>query len=75
MPTTVVVCDDHELIRRGLRSVLTGTEFLVVDEASTGIAALEKVTTHDPDTLLLDLGLPDLHGLDVLRLLAKCLPA
>lgn len=59
----VLVVDDHPLIRQGLRSCLAAEpEIKVVGEAADGHAALEAVSRHLPDVVLMDLNLPRLSG-------------
>lgn len=62
----VLLVDDHQLVRDGLRSRLGETEGIeVVGEAGTGREALELAASLRPDLVLLDIGLPDMSGLDV----------
>ena len=69
MPSTrVAVVDDHELVRIGLKQIIEAErDFAWVGDASTGREALEMLRTKHCDVLLLDLSLPDMSGLDVLR--------
>jgi two-component system, NarL family, response regulator NreC len=68
MSITIVLVDDHDIVRAGLRTILeTEKDFQVVGEASDGQAALQIVEQLKPDILLLDLVLPKLNGLDVAR--------
>jgi two-component system, OmpR family, KDP operon response regulator KdpE len=62
----VLVVDDEIAIRRFLRVALNGQGF-TVSEAATGESALLEMTMQKPDLLILDLGLPDMDGLDVTR--------
>jgi two-component system, OmpR family, KDP operon response regulator KdpE len=62
----VLVIEDDRLIRRLLRSVLPSRGFSVA-EAETGGAALDLLKTDAPDLIILDLGLPDINGLGLLR--------
>lgn len=64
----VFLADDHVLVRDGLRRILDHTEGVqVVGEASDGQAALEELSTTPCDVLVLDLNMPGLGGIDVLR--------
>src|SRR4026208_276645 len=66
--TRVVVVDDHQLVRIGLKQIIQSQpDFQWVGEANTGREALTLLRTLTCDVLLLDLSLPDLSGLDVLR--------
>jgi len=73
--TRILVVDDHALVRRGLiellQSLPVGTEF---GEAGTGADALTMALSESWDVVLLDLALPDRHGLDVLRELHAAKP-
>ncbi len=63
--STIAVIEDDEAVRRFLRTVLGGQGHTVV-EATTVAAGIELVTTAHPDVILLDLGLPDGDGINVL---------
>ena len=63
---TVVIVDDHPVVRAGMRKVLDAAgDVSVLAEGDTGARALELVETHHPDVLLLDIRLPDLTGSEV----------
>lgn len=65
---TVILADDHEVVRRGVRSILeAGAGFKVVAEVADGLAAVQAVEKQKPTLLFLDLSLPRLHGLEALR--------
>jgi two-component system KDP operon response regulator KdpE len=66
----IVVVDDEQAIRRFLRTSLTANGYLVF-EAATGQEALAAVANHRPDVVILDLGLPDLDGLEVTKRLRE----
>jgi two-component system KDP operon response regulator KdpE len=68
--TPVLVVDDERAIRRFLRTSLTAHGYTVY-EADSGQAALSAVTAHRPELVILDLGLPDLSGIEVTRLLRE----
>ena len=65
-PIRILVVDDEPQIRRFLRTSLSAHAYQVSD-AACGAEALTKTATERPDVVLLDLGLPDMEGLDVLR--------
>ncbi len=66
--TTVVIADDHEIVRRGLRSLLEADgSCKVVADASDGLTALQTVEKLKPALLVLDLNMPRMHGLEVLK--------
>jgi DNA-binding NarL/FixJ family response regulator len=64
----IVIADDHPIFRDGLRKLLTlEADFRVVAEAPDGKDVLEVLGEHQPDILLLDLNMPGLDGLAVLK--------
>ena len=65
-PVRVLIVDDEPQIRRFLRTSLSAHGYQVLD-ASCGKEALVRLATERPDVVLLDLGLPDLDGLDVIH--------
>jgi two-component system, NarL family, response regulator NreC len=75
LPVSVLIADDHPLIRSGLRSVLEREgEFRVVAEAANGSEAIELAVVHKPDVILLDVGMPRLTGLDAAKYIHEKLP-
>lgn len=64
----VMIADDHSLIREGLKQLLEfdGT-IKVVGEASNGKECLEKIYVCNPDVLLLDINMPEMNGIEVLK--------
>jgi two-component system KDP operon response regulator KdpE len=65
-PLVAIIAEDEKQIRRFLHTSLEAEGF-VVHEAETGKQALVEVATRKPDLLILDLGLPDMDGVDVIR--------
>jgi two-component system invasion response regulator UvrY len=64
----ILVVDDHALIRKGLKMLLEESpEFAVTGEAETGAQAVKMVREKHFDLVLLDISLPDKHGMDVLK--------
>jgi len=68
--TRILVVDDEPPIRRLLRTSLASQGFQIV-EAATGSEALDEVEQAAPDLIVLDLGLPDMQGQEVIRLLRE----
>ena len=66
MAIKLLIADDHEVVRTGLKSLVTGTDIKVVAEAATGEAAIKQTLKHNPDVVLLDIRMPDGDGLNAL---------
>jgi NarL family two-component system response regulator LiaR len=75
LPLRVVIVDDHQFFRRGLREVLEDEGVEIVGEAADGESALQIVAKMVPDVAIMDLNLPDMSGVDVTRRLAAEVPA
>lgn len=74
-PIRVLIVDDHELVRAGLRTILAADPAIdVVAEAATGAQALALAREHRPQVVLLDAHLPDIGGAEVCRQLHADLP-
>ena len=61
----VLLADDHGIVRRGLRSLLEEAGHTVVAEAADGIEAARMCEEHQPELLILDIGMPKLSGIEV----------
>lgn len=69
---TIGLAEDHNVVRQGFKLVLTAEQdFKLVGEAADGLEAVKLVETKKPNVLLLDLMLPRLHGLEVVRQLKR----
>lgn len=67
MSITILIADDHDIIRQGLKSILAQRpEYKVIGEAQDGEDALEKAEKLKPDVLLLDISMPKISGLDII---------
>jgi DNA-binding NarL/FixJ family response regulator len=73
MPTVLIV-DDHNLVRQALRSVLEKFEVVVCGEAVNGHEAIQKAQELHPDAVILDLSMPVMNGLDAARELRHLMP-
>jgi DNA-binding NarL/FixJ family response regulator len=68
MPTRVLLADDHRIIREGLRSLLQKQpDMEVVEEAQDGITAVRLTEKLHPDIVIMDIGMPDLNGIEAAR--------
>jgi len=72
---TIVLADDHHVVRQGLRTLLESEpDFRVVGEAGDGLEAVQLVERLQPDVLVLDLMMPSLDGLEVTRQVSQRSP-
>ena len=62
----LLIADDQEVLRSGVKAMVAGTEIKVVAEATTGPAAVKYALEHDVDVVLLDVRMPDGDGLTAL---------
>jgi DNA-binding NarL/FixJ family response regulator len=73
--TSIVLADDHRIVRQGLHALLKSEpDFNVVGEAGDGLEALELIRKLTPDVVVLDLMMPGLNGLEVARQINKQMP-
>ncbi|HRE25880.1 MAG TPA: response regulator transcription factor [Anaerolineales bacterium] len=74
-PLRIILVDDHQILRDGIRALLEGEPGVsVVGECGSGAEALALCAKEPPDLVVLDLSLPDMSGLDVLRQLQETQP-
>lgn len=72
---TVFIAEDHQLFRDGLKAMLASKEGLeVIGEASDGLEAINSIKKKQPDLLLLDLSMPRLSGISVIKELRRLFP-
>ncbi len=73
--TTIVIADDHPLVRQGLRAVIDATDDLVVvGEADSGVEAVRLCVESRPDVVVMDLQMPGLHGIDATAEVVRAAP-
>ncbi len=71
----ILVADDHDILRRGLKQLLTAhASWQVCAEARTGREAVSLAEEHKPDIVVIDVSMPDLNGLEAARRIRKALP-
>jgi len=74
MTVRLLVADDHEVIRKGLATLLSGSGIEIIAEAANGKEAVEQTEKHRPDVILLDIRMPDGDGLSTLEKLRAKVP-
>ncbi len=75
MATRLLLVDDHAVVRSGLRMLLgSESDVEIVGEASTAKEAIEAAAQFNPEVILMDIGLPDLSGIDATREIKKRFP-
>src|SRR5574341_2134745 len=75
MTTRLLLVDDHAVVRSGLRMLLgSERDVEIVGDAGTAAEALEAVAQVKPDVILMDIGLPDMSGIDATREIKKRFP-
>jgi len=74
-PFSIVIAEDHTILREGLKSLLSSqSDLKVVAEAEDGLEAIRCAQVHSPDLLLLDLSMPRMTGLDAIKEIKKVSP-
>lgn len=68
----VMIADDHKMVREGLKSLIEFDDNIrVIDEAGNGNECIYKLRYTNPDILLLDINMPDMDGIEVLKMVMK----
>lgn len=70
-PHTVVLADDHEIVREGFALILSAAGMRVVAQCADGVSALEQVERQRPDFAVLDLEMPGMNGIEVIAELRR----
>lgn len=74
MSIKLMIVDDHEVVRSGLSSLLSGSDIDVVAEASNGQEAIDKARKHKPNVILMDIRMPEVDGLTALETIHTEMP-
>lgn len=74
MSLTVVLADDHPVVRQGVRRLLEREKFEILGEASDGLEVISLAEQLHPDVIVLDLAMPTLNGIGAVREIAKVSP-
>jgi DNA-binding NarL/FixJ family response regulator len=75
-PVRILIADDHDVVRQGVRAVLEGEAgWVICGEASTGREAVVKAIDLQPDVVVLDISMPELNGLEATRQLRRAVSA
>jgi two-component system, NarL family, response regulator NreC len=75
MTISIVLADDHPVVRRGMQTLLEAEpDFAIIGEAGDGLESVRLVENLQPDVLILDLMMPGLSGLEALRIIRKRSP-
>ncbi len=74
MPIRILLADDHQIVRQGLRALLEQRGFLVAGEAANGIDAIRLAGELQPDLAILDLAMPLINGVNVTREILRHFP-
>lgn len=70
----ILLADDHQMMRDGLRAILEGAGMSVVGEAASGREAVALAQSVNPDVVVMDISMPDLNGIDATWRLASEMP-
>jgi len=71
----IFLVDDHQLVRDGIKALLTGAGNIdIIGEATNGKELLEKIKEVQPDIILMDISLPDISGIELTRTLSRQYP-
>ena len=75
MPLRLLLADDHQVVRQGLRALLEREAFTVVAEAANGCEAIQLADAHRPDAVVLDVSMPQMNGLNAASEILRRLPS
>lgn len=75
MGKRILIVDDAAFMRMMMKDILTKNDFEIAEEAANGLQAVEKYKLTSPDMVLLDITMPDVDGLEALKLIKEFDPA
>ncbi len=75
MPIKILIADDHQLFREGLKTLLSNSEEIeVISQAENGRDAIDKAKIQNPDIIIMDIGMPIISGIEATGILRKEMP-
>ncbi|MFI8491479.1 response regulator [Peribacillus butanolivorans] len=75
MKTSIIIIDDHQLFREGVKRILDfESSFDVVAEGDDGSEAMDLVETHKPDVVIMDINMPNMNGVEATKILVNRYP-
>lgn len=70
-PIKIILADDHQIVRNGIKMLVEDTEIEIIGEANNGEEAIELVKQLSPDLILMDISMPKMNGLEATRIIKK----
>ena len=74
MPIHIVLTEDHQILRDGVKSLIASENIKITGEASTGAELWKLLEGEKPDIILMDISLPDTSGIELTRLISERFP-
>lgn len=76
MPVNVFLVEDHDIVRHGIKALLEGEpEIAIIGEAANGEQAISKLSSIQPDVILMDMNMPVMNGLESTRIIKRDYPS